>query len=62
MKNVIAVGDGANDINMLKSVGHGVAYKSKKIVKKYTDVHIDYSDFTSLLFLQGIEQIYFINK
>lgn len=62
LKNVIAVGDGANDINMLKSVGHGVAYKSKKIVKKYTDLHIDYSDFTSLLFLQGIEQKYFINK
>ena len=47
---------------MLESAGHGVAYKSKKIVKKYTDVHIDYSDFTSLLFLQGIEQKYFINK
>ena len=62
LNNVIAVGDGANDIKMLESAGHGVAYKSKKIVKKYTDVHIDYSDLTSLLFLQGMEQKYFINK
>ena len=61
LNNVIAVGDGANDIKMLKSAGYGVAYKSKKIVKKNTDVHIDYSDLTSLLFLQGIEEKYFIN-
>ncbi|MFL2802206.1 MAG: phosphoserine phosphatase SerB [Paracoccaceae bacterium] len=62
LKNVIAVGDGANDIKMLESVGHGIAFKSKKIVKSYTDIHIDYSDLTSLLFLQGINQKYFVRK
>ena len=60
LDNVIATGDGANDINMLKSVGHGVAYKSKKIVKKYTDLHIDYSDFTSLfIFARNRTKIFY---
>ena len=62
IKNVIAVGDGANDIKMLESVGYGIAFKSKKIVKSCTDIHIDHSDLTSLLFLQGINQKHFVRK
>ena len=62
VKNVISVGDGANDIKMLATTGYGVAFKSKKIVKKYTKIHIDYSDLTSLLFLQGINEKQFVKR
>ena len=62
IKDVISVGDGANDIKMLSTTGHGVAFKSKKIVKKYTNIHIDYSDLTSLLFLQGINEKQFVKS
>ena len=56
LKDVIAVGDGANDMKMLKSVDLGVAYRSKEIVKSATNIHLDFSDLTALLFLQGIDQ------
>ena len=62
LKNVISVGDGANDIKMLANTGHGVAFKSKNIVKKNTNIHIDYSDLTSLLFLQGINEKQFVKR
>jgi len=58
-ENMMALGDGANDIMMLKAVGIGVAYKSKKVVKDSTYIHIDYSDLTALLFLQGISEKHF---
>ena len=41
---------------MLKSAGLGVAYRSKEIVKSATNIHLDFSDLTALLFLQGIDQ------
>ena len=56
---MMALGDGANDIMMLKAVDIGVAYKSKKVVKDSTYIHIDYSDLTALLFLQGISEKHF---
>ncbi len=47
---------------MLANTGHGVAFKSKNIVKKNTNIHIDYSDLTSLLFLQGINEKQFVKR
>lgn len=58
-ENILAVGDGANDIRMLESVGLGVAFRGKKIVKAATNIHIDHSDLTALLFLQGITEKFF---
>ena len=55
-ENIMAVGDGANDIRMLQSVGLGVAFQGKKIVKAATNIHVDHSDLTALLFLQGITE------
>ena len=59
LENIMAVGDGANDLEMLQAVGLGVANKAQKVVKMATNVHIDHSDLTALLFLQGISERYF---
>ena len=52
-RDFLAVGDGANDIEMLKLAGLGVALHAKKVVKEAIDVKINFGDLTSLLFLQG---------
>ncbi len=52
----LAVGDGANDIPMLKAAGLGVAYHAKPTVCAQTRAHIHKNDLSALLFLQGISQ------
>jgi len=51
--DAIAVGDGANDIPMLRAAGLGVAYRAKPKVKASAPVVIDHGDLTALLYLQG---------
>ena len=53
--DVIAVGDGANDLAMIEAAGLGVAYHAKPALKEKADVVLDHSDLTALLALQGIE-------
>jgi len=53
--DVIAVGDGANDLAMIEAAGLGVAYHAKPALKEKADVVLDHSDLTALLSLQGIE-------
>ena len=50
---VMAVGDGANDILMLKKSGVGIGYFAKDLVVEATDYQIGNSDLTSLLYMQG---------
>ena len=49
----IAVGDGANDLDMLAAAGIGVAYRAKPIVAASADARIDHGDLTALLYIQG---------
>ena len=49
----LAVGDGANDLAMLKEAGLGVAYYAKPIVAAEVANQIQYTDLRSLLFAQG---------
>lgn len=49
----LAVGDGANDLPMLKTAGLGVALHAKPIVAAEANVKIDHGDLTALLYLQG---------
>ena len=49
----IAVGDGANDLPMLKAAGTGVALHAKPSVQAECEVRVNHGDLTSLLYLQG---------
>lgn len=51
--DVIAVGDGANDLGMLGRAGTGVALHAKPSVAAQCDVRINFGDLTALLYLQG---------
>ncbi|SMH46275.1 phosphoserine phosphatase SerB [Mesorhizobium australicum] len=49
----IAVGDGANDLDMLQLAGTGVALHAKPAVAAQAKIRIDHGDLTALLYLQG---------
>lgn len=51
--DVIAVGDGANDLGMLGAAGAGVALHAKPSVAAQCDLRINHGDLTALLYLQG---------
>lgn len=51
--DVIAVGDGANDLGMLTRAGMGVALHAKPSVQAQCRLRINHGDLTALLFLQG---------
>ncbi len=50
---VIAVGDGANDLGMLGRAGLGVALHAKPAVQAAADTRVNHGDLTALLHLQG---------
>lgn len=58
--DVIAVGDGANDLGMLKRAGTGVALHAKPSVAAECDVRINHGDLTALLYVQGYARSEFI--
>ncbi|MGG7568302.1 phosphoserine phosphatase SerB [Rhodovulum sp. DZ06] len=52
--DVIAVGDGANDLSMVEAAGLGVAYRAKPALEAGADACLRMSDLSALLHLQGI--------
>jgi phosphoserine phosphatase len=52
-QDAIAVGDGANDLDMLRIAGTGVALHAKPVVAEQVDVRVNHGDLTALLYLQG---------
>ena len=52
-EEVLAVGDGANDLGMLKLAGAGVALHAKPSVAAECDIRINHGDLTALLYIQG---------
>lgn len=50
---VCAVGDGANDLAMLRAAGLGVAYRAKPAVREAARFSLDHADLTGLLYMQG---------
>jgi phosphoserine phosphatase len=51
--DALAMGDGANDLAMIRAAGLGVAYKAKPIVASETEARIQHTDLTAALFFQG---------
>ena len=60
LAETLAVGDGANDLAMLKAAGLGVAYRAKPKVAANADARIDHADLTALLYAQGISRKEFV--
>ena len=58
--DVLAVGDGANDLGMLGRAGLGVALHAKPSVAAQCDVRINHGDLSALLFLQGYAREEFV--
>lgn len=58
--DVMAVGDGANDLGMLKRAGAGVALHAKPSVAAECDIRINHGDLTALLYVQGYKKSEFI--
>jgi phosphoserine phosphatase len=50
----IAIGDGANDIPMVKEAGLGIAYRAKPALAAVADARLDYHGLDALLWAQGI--------
>ncbi|CAD7023529.1 phosphoserine phosphatase SerB [Pseudorhizobium endolithicum] len=57
---VIAVGDGANDLGMLNLAGSGVALHAKPVVAAQARMRIDHGDLTALLYIQGYRKTDFV--
>jgi phosphoserine phosphatase len=53
VSDTLAVGDGANDLDMIKRAGLGVAYHAKPVVAAAAGASIAHGDLRSLLYLQG---------
>ena len=51
--DVIAVGDGANDLGMIQRAGTGVALHAKPSVQAEAEHRINFGDLTALLYIQG---------
>jgi phosphoserine phosphatase len=49
----LAVGDGANDLEMLRVAGLGVAYHAKPSVAAAAPLRVEHGDLTAVLYLQG---------
>ena len=58
--DVLAVGDGANDIPMLQAAGMGVALHAKPKVQELAQFVINHGDLTALLYLQGYTRDEFV--
>lgn len=55
LRQVVAVGDGANDIHMLASAGLGIAFNAKPIVQQHARASINISNLELILYFLGID-------
>ncbi len=61
LDDVIAVGDGANDIEVIRNAGVGVSYYGKTQLTEEADLKIYHSNLRALLYFQGIKESDFVN-
>ena len=53
LQATMAVGDGANDLDMIRAAGLGVAFRAKPVVAAQAMVKVHHADLRALLFMQG---------
>jgi phosphoserine phosphatase len=58
--DTLAAGDGANDLDMIRQAGLGVAYHAKPPVAAAAAARIDHGDLTALLYAQGYRRDEFV--
>jgi phosphoserine phosphatase len=58
----LAVGDGANDVEMVKAAGLGIAWRAKPLLKRVADACIDHAELTALLYAQGFRREEFVER
>jgi phosphoserine phosphatase len=58
--DAMAVGDGANDLDMIRLAGSGVALHAKPSVAAQARIRIDHGDLTALLYIQGYRRSEFV--
>ncbi|WP_026918286.1 phosphoserine phosphatase SerB [Gordonia shandongensis] len=54
MEQTVAVGDGANDIDMLTAAGLGIAFNAKPALREVADTTLDYPYLDAVLFMLGV--------
>ncbi len=59
-RDVLAAGDGANDIKMIKAAGLGVAFHGSQSLKEQANASIEHNDLTALLYIQGYRKEQFV--
>ena len=52
LNDVISVGDGANDVDLIKSSGIGISYKGNYILNNVADVIFNHTNLTGILHIQ----------
>jgi len=58
--DVLAVGDGANDIKMIEAAGLGVAFHGADALNKRANARIDHGNLAALLYIQGFTKAQFV--
>jgi phosphoserine phosphatase len=56
LSHTIAVGDGANDLDMLAAAGLGIAFNAKPVVRQAADTALSVPYLDAILFLLGISR------
>ncbi|BBY41704.1 hypothetical protein MMAN_58380 [Mycobacterium mantenii] len=54
MAQTVAVGDGANDIDMLAAAGLGIAFNAKPALREVADASLSHPYLDTVLFLLGV--------
>ena len=59
--DAVAIGDGANDLDMIRRAGLGIAYHAKPVVAAAAGCSISHGDLTAVLYLQGYRAEEFVS-